>query len=273
MKFGSNPKMRGAAILRPAGTPWSAFGNVSAFSTFGSNLLSTAIVVMPLSVKTRWNSVAGVRASYCPPETRTTVWPLPCTSHARPARGCHCFRSLGLTDVVEVDVGPGAQAVTPEHRAQVVGQLVARGVERARAPRIAAQVAESGDRDEREPGVRDLVAVVRRELSANLVQQGRSERGRETALQADALALSHEVGGDRLVVLRRIEVEVLSAQMRVGALHVEQAAAADDHVGAREDGDRVVRGALLTLLRQQLRRHRDAGRLSVELDEVRDLQQ
>jgi len=62
-KLGSKPKTRGAATLRPAGTLVSAFGNVSALSTFGSNLLSTAMVVMPLSVKTRWNKVAGVRAS------------------------------------------------------------------------------------------------------------------------------------------------------------------------------------------------------------------
>src|SRR5216684_3608072 len=80
----------------PGGTPESAFGEVSEFSTLGSNLLSTAIVVMPLSVKTRWNNVAGVRAMYSPAETRTTVAPPPFTSQAKPARGCHCFRSLGM---------------------------------------------------------------------------------------------------------------------------------------------------------------------------------
>ena len=50
----------------PAGTPVSGCGNVSTFSNAGSNLLSTATVVMPLSVKTRWNRVAGVRADVQP---------------------------------------------------------------------------------------------------------------------------------------------------------------------------------------------------------------
>src|SRR6266571_6649217 len=91
MKLGSNPNTRGAVTLIPEGMLVNALGYVTTFSTFGSNLLSTASVVMPLSVKTRWNRVAGVRASYIPPVTRTTVLPVPDTSHAIPARGCHCL--------------------------------------------------------------------------------------------------------------------------------------------------------------------------------------
>ena len=62
-------------------------------------------------------------------------------------------------------------------------------------------------------------------------------------------------------------------QVRVGPLHVQQSVRADHHVGAGKGGGWVVGGALLSLKRQYVRRHRDAGRLGVELHHVRDLEQ
>ena len=60
--------------------------------------------------------------------------------------------------------------------------------------------------------------------------------------------------------------------MRVGALHIQQPRRPEHHVGAPEDGRRIVRGQLFALQRHQGGRHRDAGRLGIELHDVRDLQ-
>src|SRR5437868_4867336 len=95
-KFGSKPSTRCGAGLTPAGIDVSVFGNARKFSTLGSNLLSSTAVVELLSVKMRWNRLAGVRASYKPAEARITVVPWPLGSHAKPRRGCHIARSFGM---------------------------------------------------------------------------------------------------------------------------------------------------------------------------------
>ena len=61
--------------------------------------------------------------------------------------------------------------------------------------------------------------------------------------------------------------------MRVGALHVQQPVRSDDHVAARERGGRIVGGALLALERKQAGRQGHAGRLGIELHDVRYFQQ
>ena len=127
-----------------------------------------------------------------------------------------------LLNVIHVPVEPDADAMASRRGGQAVAQFVACAVEGAGAARIAAEIPESGDDDPGRPHVRDLFARVGRDLATDLIQQARAEHRRQPRLHALARALAGEIGRHRLIELQGIEIEVLTAQMRVGALHVQK---------------------------------------------------
>jgi hypothetical protein len=86
--------------------------------------------------------------------------------------------------------------------AQLIGQLVARGVVGARPAGIATGVPEASDRYQRQSRVRELFPIVGGHLTADLVQDAGAGDGCQAALQADALASPREIGRDSLIELR-----------------------------------------------------------------------